>query len=55
MRQALKNQKNSYVLCHQPKSFDWRKLYAKQHPLKKLSDNLFKQVCEQLNQIVQLG
>lgn len=45
----------SYVLCHQPKSFDWRLRKAKPHPLKTLSDNLFKQVCEQLNQIIQIG
>lgn len=25
--------KNSYVLCHQPKSFDWRLRGAKPHPL----------------------
>jgi mRNA interferase MazF len=45
----------SYVLCHQPKSFDWRLRKAKAHPLKSLSDSLFKQVCERLNQIIQLA
>ena len=45
----------SYVLCHQPKSFDWRLCKAKPHPLKSLSDNLFRQVCERLNQIIQIG
>jgi mRNA interferase MazF len=45
----------SYVLCHQPKSFDWRLRQAKAHPLKKLSDNLFAEVCERLNQIIQIG
>ncbi len=45
----------SYVLCHQPKSFDWRLRKAKPHPLKSLSDNLFSQVCERLNQIIQIG
>ena len=45
----------SYVLCHQPKSFDWRLRKAKPHPLKSLSDNLFIQVCERLNQIIQIG
>lgn len=44
----------SYVLCHQPKSFDWRVRGAKPHPLGKLGDNLFVQVCERLNQIIQL-
>jgi mRNA interferase MazF len=45
----------SYVLCHQPKSFDWRLRGAKPHPLRQLSDSLFMQVCERLNQIIQLG
>lgn len=46
--------KISYVLCHQPKSFDWRAREAKPHPLGTLSSTLFTQVCERLNQIVQL-
>lgn len=45
----------SYVLCYQPKSFDWRLRKAKAHPLGTLSDALFAQVCEQLNQIIKLG
>lgn len=45
----------SYVLCHQPKSFDWRLRGAKAHPLGALSDGLFAQVRERLNQIIQLG
>lgn len=45
----------SYVLCHQPKSFDWRLRNAKPHPLRSLSAPLFAQVCERLNQIVQIG
>jgi len=45
----------SYVLCHQPKSFDWRLRGAKAHPLESLSDNLFLQVGERLNQIIRLG
>lgn len=45
----------SYVLCHQPKSFDWRLRKAKAHPLKKLSDALFVHVCERLNQIIGLN
>jgi mRNA interferase MazF len=49
-----KANKTSYVLCHQPKSFDWRKRYAKSHPLKKLDDDLFKQICQRLNKIIQL-
>lgn len=46
--------KNSYVLCHQPKSFDWRLRGGKAHPLGKLSNALFAEVCACLNQIVQL-
>ena len=45
----------SYVLCHQPKSFDWRLRGAKAHPLGALSDSLFAQVCECLNQIIRLN
>ena len=44
----------SYVLCHQPKSFDWRLRHAKAHPLGALSNALFAQVCERLNQIISL-
>jgi len=47
--------KMSYVLCHQPKSFDWRVRRAKAHPLKRLPDVPFANVCRRLNQIIQLG
>jgi len=47
--------KTSYVLCHQPKSFDWRMRGAKVHPLKKLSGVPFGKVCECLNQIIRVG
>ena len=47
--------KTSYVLCHQPKSFDWRARHAKPHPLKRLADAPFLQACEVLNQIVALA
>lgn len=43
-----------YVLCHQPKSFDWRLRGAKAHPLGTLPDTLFGQACDRLNQIIQL-
>ena len=52
---ARKAGQTSYVLCHQPKSFDWRLRRAKAHPLGALSDGLFAQVCERLNQIIHLG
>jgi mRNA interferase MazF len=47
--------KASYVLCHQPKSFDWRIRTASPHPLKRLTDAQFAEVCGVLNQIVQLN
>ena len=50
-----KADKTSYALCHQPKSFDWRLRGGKPHPLGTLNDALFVQVCERLNQIIQLG
>lgn len=45
----------SYVLCHQPKSFDWRLRGGKPHPLGRLGDVPFAEVRERLNQIVQLA
>ena len=47
--------KNSYVLCHQPQSFDWHLRGAQVHPLKKLADEPFAQVCALLNQIITLA
>jgi mRNA interferase MazF len=55
---ALKGRKagkTSYVLCHQPKSFDWRMRAASPHPLKRLPDDRFAEVCALLNQIVRLA
>lgn len=52
---GLKAGQISYVLCHQPKSFDWRLRQAKAHPLGAMSNTLFAQVCERLNQIIQVG
>ncbi len=49
-----RGRKTSYVLCHQPKSFDWRLRKAKPHPLEKLQDPQFQTVCQRLNQIIQL-
>lgn len=46
--------KISYVLCHQPKSFDWRQRSARPHPLGKLQDSFFDEVRYVLNQVVQL-
>ena len=50
-----KTGQTSYVLCHQPKSFDWRLRKAKTHPLGALSKALFVQVCERLNQIIRVA
>jgi mRNA interferase MazF len=45
----------SYVLCHQPKSFDWRVRAARAHPMGLLPQTVFSEVCACLNQIVQLS
>lgn len=50
-----KSGKISYVLCHQPKSFDWRIRQASAHPMGKINDARFSEVCSVLNQIVQLS
>lgn len=52
---GTKTGKVSYVLCHQPKSFDWRIHEAAPHPMKRLADATFAEVCGVLNQIMQLG
>jgi mRNA interferase MazF len=44
-----------YVLCHQPKSFDWRLRRGKPHPMRKLADKPFAEALLVLNQIVQLA
>ena len=48
------SKKTSYVLCHQPKSFDWRLRSSAPHPSKKLPAAALVEVCRRLNQIVQL-
>lgn len=47
--------KISYILAHQPKSFDWQLRGAKLHPWKKLPSEEFTLVCDILNQIMQLS
>ena len=47
--------KTSYVLCHQPKSFDWRARGAKPHPQRRLGNETFAEACAVLNQIVGIG
>jgi len=55
MASGRKRGKTSYVLCHQPKSFDWRARNARAHPLKRLDDVLFADVLQRLNQIITLA
>lgn len=44
----------SFVLCHQPKSFDWRQRRASRHPWKKLSPQQLADACAGLNDIITL-
>ncbi len=44
----------SYVLCHQPKSFDWRLRGGAPHPMKSVTDARFAEVLALLNQVIQL-
>jgi mRNA interferase MazF len=52
---GAKQGKTSSVLCHQPKSFDWRVRGASPHPMKRLADAPFAEIRGVLNQIVQLA
>jgi mRNA interferase MazF len=45
----------SYILGHQPMSFDWRARTAKPHPSKQVSEAVFALACETLNQIIDIG
>jgi len=45
----------SYILSHQPKSFDWRARNAKAHPLKRVPESSDVRACESLNQIIEVG
>ncbi|MBI5108319.1 MAG: type II toxin-antitoxin system PemK/MazF family toxin [Rhodocyclales bacterium] len=47
--------KTSYILCHQPTSFDWRKREAAPHPMKQLADGPFAEALAVLNQIVRIA
>jgi mRNA interferase MazF len=52
---GARSSKTSYVLCHQPKSFDWRVREAAPHPLGRLPDAPFEAVRVVLNQILALS
>ncbi len=45
----------SYILAHQPKSFDWRARAAKPHAWKLVPEQAFVLACEALNQIIELA
>jgi mRNA interferase MazF len=45
----------SFILSHQPKSFDWRARNAKPHPLRKVPEDSYARACETLNQIIEIG
>ena len=47
--------KASYILGHQPKSFDWRIRQAKPHPWRQIPEDIFAVACETLNQIITIG
>ncbi len=47
--------KTSYVLAHQPKSFDWKQRAAKPHPWKTLPEDAILDACDVLNQIIELN
>jgi mRNA interferase MazF len=44
----------SFILCNQPKSFDWKQRGARPHPWGKVPEALFAQACLELNDIVAL-
>ncbi len=44
----------SSVLCHQPKSFDWRHRNASPHPWRRVTASELAEACEGLNDIVSL-
>ena len=46
---------SSYILGHQPKSFQWRARKAMPHPWKKVPEDSYALACETLNQIIEIG
>ena len=45
----------SYVLAHQPKSYDWKLRGGKLHPMKQVPSEVFELACETLNQIIAIA
>jgi mRNA interferase MazF len=44
----------SYIICNQPKTFDWRQRGARAHPWGKVRESIFKTACAELNDILNL-
>ena len=44
----------SFIICNQPKSFDWRHRGATPHPWKRVSDAVFQAARLELNDIIEL-
>ena len=42
----------SYILTHQPKSYDWRARNAKPHPQKTVPEDIYQRACKTLNKII---
>jgi mRNA interferase MazF len=47
--------KASFILTHQPKSFDWRARKARPHPLGRVPEEPYARACESLNQIIDVA
>ena len=45
----------SFILAHQPKSFDWRARNAKPHPWRQIPETAFSMACETLDQIIDVS
>lgn len=55
LRIDREGKKASYVLVHQPKSFDWRARDAKPHPLRQPPESAFSLACKALDQIIEIS
>ena len=55
VRLAGGGKRPSYILTHQPKSFDWRARKAKPHRWKQVPEEVFRRACDTLNQIIAIG
>ena len=43
-----------YVLCHQPKSLDWRARHARVHPWGQVAPAVFRTTCEEFGSILEI-